>query len=56
MAHIALVLLIGYFVSGTLAVLASPSGDPYTILLYQLLLFVVMQVCYWVGYARGGKV
>ena len=55
MVHVVVVLLFGYFVSLTLAVLFTPSGDPYSIILNGFLLFTVLEASYWFGYVKGAK-
>jgi hypothetical protein len=46
MTHLILVLLVGYIISGTMAFFFTPSGDPITMLVSTLPLYVVLEVFY----------
>jgi hypothetical protein len=55
MVHVVIMSLIGFFVAFTLALLLSPSGDPYTAMIYGIPLFTILESFYWVGYVRGSR-
>jgi hypothetical protein len=48
-------MLIGYVASFIVAVLLTPSGDPYSINFDSVPLFLVSEAFSWAGYVRGSK-